>query len=129
MHTLALHRCADIASLSWARAQRGCVLTVSRADGPALSFVGFRPQDLEGLQAAAGAVKVEPEALAASGHNWGSLAMDGASLVFRVGGRPSFRLPLPEVSGVQQGRDEVVLELPADDTGAWGSAQGWGRGG
>ncbi len=41
-------------------------------------------------------------------------------MVFRVGGRPAFALPLPDVSQAQQGRDEVMLEFPLDDTVAGG---------
>lgn len=51
-----------------------------------------------------------------SGHNWGKLAVDGSSLVFRIGGRAGFAVPLPDVSQAQQGREEVMLEFPLDDT-------------
>ena len=53
-----------------------------------------------------------------SGRNWGGLDIDGSTLVFRVAGAPALRVPLPELSGAQQGKDDVLIELPADDTTA-----------
>ena len=61
-----------------------------------------------------------PNLLPCSGHNWGKLAVEGGSLAFRVGGRSAFTLPLPDVSQAQQGREEVMLEFPIDDTVAGG---------
>ena len=43
-------------------------------------------------------------------------------MVFRVGGRTAFAVPLPDVSQAQQGREEVMLEFPVDDSAAGGLA-------
>lgn len=110
----------DIAGLEWSRVSRGYMLSVRRVDGgPSLQFLGFRdPKDLGSLRAALGegAGEVREAAVGVSGHNWGRVRVEGSSLVFEVGGRPSFRVPLPDVAQVQQGREEVMLEFPIDDT-------------
>lgn len=65
---------------------------------------------------------IAEEPVATSGHNWGHLAVDGSTLVFKVGGRAAFSVPLPDVSQAQQGREEVMLEFPLDDTSAGAQA-------
>ena len=42
-----------------------------------------------------------------SGRNWGAAAVQGSTLVFSVGSRPAFRVPLKDVGGVQQAAQEV----------------------
>ncbi|EFN54162.1 hypothetical protein CHLNCDRAFT_135578 [Chlorella variabilis] len=101
--------------LSWSKASKGSMLSVKRGEGPPISFMGFRDKDVEALRTITNR-QIKDEPLAASGHNWGRLAVDGGSMVFRVGGRPAFSVPLPEVSQAQQVRDEVMLEFPMDDT-------------
>ncbi len=46
-----------------------------------------------------------------SGHNWGSVSLAGSSLMFTVDGKVAFEVPLPDVSGVNQQKDEVMLEF------------------
>ena len=42
-----------------------------------------------------------------NGRNWGSAALEGQTLVFSVGSKPAFRIPLQDVGQVQQSREEV----------------------
>ena len=42
-----------------------------------------------------------------SGRNWGAAAVQGSTLVFSVGSRPAFCVPLKDVGGVQQAAQEV----------------------
>ncbi|KAL4426532.1 hypothetical protein ABPG77_008390 [Micractinium sp. CCAP 211/92] len=105
----------DIAGMSWSKASRGSVLHVKRSEGPPISFLGFRDKDVEVLRSITNR-QIADDPLATSGHNWGKLAVDGSSLVFRIGGRAGFAVPLPDVSQAQQGREEVMLEFPLDDT-------------
>lgn len=72
-------------------------------------------QDVEALRTITNR-QIPEEPVATSGHNWGRLAVDGSTLVFKVGGRAAFSVPLPDVSQAQQGREEVMLEFPLDDT-------------
>ncbi|KAI3435903.1 hypothetical protein D9Q98_001961 [Chlorella vulgaris] len=106
----------DISGLVWSKASKGSMLTVQRAEAPPLTFLGFKDKDSELLRSAITSQPLKEEQLATSGHNWGRLAVDGSALVFKVGGRSAFRVPLPDVSQAQQVRDEVMLEFPMDDT-------------
>ncbi|PSC71373.1 FACT complex subunit SSRP1 [Micractinium conductrix] len=107
----------DIEKLTWTKASRGGVLNVKLAEGPALRFMGFRDKDVEALRSITNK-PISDEPLATHGHNWGKLVVDGSSMVFRVGGRTAFAVPLPDVSQAQQGREEVMLEFPVDDSAA-----------
>lgn len=91
------------------------MLLVKRQEAPALTFMGLRDVDLSAVKEV-GLGSVEETPLAISGHNWGSMEVDGASLVFKVGGKPSFVIPLPDVAQVNQARDEVLVQFPVDDT-------------
>lgn len=51
-----------------------------------------------------------------SGRNWGGLEIDGKTVTFKVDGKPVFDIPLPEVTGANQSKDEVLLEFQPDDT-------------
>ena len=42
-----------------------------------------------------------------TGRNWGSATLDGATMVFAVGSKPAFRIPLKDVNQVQQNKEEV----------------------
>lgn len=59
-------------------------------------------------------IKEEPPCI--SGRSWGTAEVENSTLTFRVDNKVAFRLPLVEVGQVQQGREEVMLELPVDDT-------------
>ena len=50
-----------------------------------------------------------------SGWNWGNAAVDTATMVFTVGSKPAFRIPLKDVNQVQQSKEEVRF-LPAART-------------
>ena len=51
--------------------------------------------------------QAQEQELAVSGRNWGAAAVQGSTLVFSVGSRPAFRVPLKDVGGVQQAAQEV----------------------
>ncbi|GAB4821853.1 hypothetical protein N2152v2_008899 [Parachlorella kessleri] len=106
----------EIEGLTWSKLARGCMLGVKRNEGPALSFMGFRDKDLDALKEISNtAIKEEPVGVA--GWNWGRAQLEGATLTFRVGGdKTAFQVPLPDVTQAQQGKDEVMLEFPIDDT-------------
>jgi len=107
----------DLTGFMFSKISRGTLLVAKRKEGPALSFIGFREADLDKLRAL-GIGDVEDAPLSLTGHNWGKVQVDGASLVFNIADKPSFVVPLPDVAQVQQGRDEVILQFPVDDTAA-----------
>ena len=59
-----------------------------------------------------------------SGRNWGAAAVQGSTLVFSVGSRPAFRVPLKDVGGVQQAAQEVRIQkgAPRARDGATGAS-------
>ena len=91
------------------------MLLVKRQEAPALTFIGLRDLDLAAVKEV-GLGDVDETPLAISGHNWGNMEVDGASLLFKVGGKPAFVIPLPDVAQVSQARDEVLVQFPVDDT-------------
>lgn len=50
---------------------------------------------------------LQEQELAVSGRNWGAAAVEGSTLVFTVGSKPAFRVPLKDVGGVQQAAQEA----------------------
>lgn len=42
-----------------------------------------------------------------TGRNWGNATLDGATMMFAVGSKPAFRIPLKDVNQVQQNKEEV----------------------
>jgi structure-specific recognition protein 1 len=107
----------EITGFQWINLPKTCMLLTKRKEASALSFIGLREVDLSAIKNL-NLGPIEESPIAVSGHNWGSMEVDGASLVFKVGGKPSFVIPLPDVAQVNQGRDEVLVQFPIDDTGA-----------
>ena len=48
-----------------------------------------------------------------TGRNWGNATLDGATMMFAVGSKPAFRIPLKDVNQVQQNKEEVSDLLSA----------------
>ena len=55
------------------------------------------------------AARAQEQELAVSGRNWGAAAVQGSTLVFSVGSKPAFRVPLKDVGGVQQAAQEARM--------------------
>lgn len=109
----------EIDGLLWSRLARSCLLGVKRRDKPVLQFLGFREKDhdtLLELSSSALGTSLSEEAIATSGRTWGRAVTEGPNLSFLVGERPAFRVDLNDLSQVQHGKDEVILEFPVDDT-------------
>ena len=52
------------------------------------------------------------EEFSTKGHNWGKLEVDGKTVVFAGSDdKPVFKIPLPDVSTVQYGKDDVTFEF------------------
>lgn len=52
----------------------------------------------------------QEQALSISGRNWGNAMVEEGTLVFQVGQKPAFRIPLKDVGQVQLGREEVISQ-------------------
>ena len=79
------------------------------------NFVGFPKSKLAAL-ASLGLGEAKEVSLSTSGHNWGNMTFDKSTLVFKDGDKVSFTVPLSEVQQATLGRDEVMMQLPVDDT-------------
>ncbi len=49
------------------------------------------------------------EELGVSGRNWGEAKVEGNTLIFKVGGKPAFRIPLKDVGQLNLNKDEVLF--------------------
>ena len=116
---------ADIDHLMWSEAPRldrmssgtkMSVLRVIRKDrNGSCNFIGFPRSKLPTLSAL-GLGDAKEVALSVSGHNWGNMRFEESTLVFKDGDKVAFTLPLSEVQQATLGRDEVMMQLPVDDT-------------
>lgn len=108
----------DVIGLVWTKLHKGCLLGVKRRDGPTVQFIGFQNKDMEALQELSSSALdtgFATEELSTSGRAWGRAELDGPNLVYKVADKTAFRVPLPDVTQVQHGKDEVILEFPIDD--------------
>lgn len=56
--------------------------------------------------------EIRKEEFCTKGHNWGKLDVDGKAVIFGgTDSKPFFTIPLPEVSTVQFGKDDVTFEF------------------
>lgn len=94
---------------------------VRRKEGITVNFLGFREKDYEQLKAFCYdtyGIDLQEQVMSTSGRNWGSVAINGSSLMFLVDDKVAFEVPLPDVSQAQQSKDELILEFHVDDTAA-----------
>ncbi|CAK0784212.1 hypothetical protein CVIRNUC_007416 [Coccomyxa viridis] len=108
----------DIDGFYWAKTTRGSQLGVKRKGASDIQFLGFREKDVDDVRQALHGVAhdIEEQEVSISGWNWGNAAVDTATMVFTVGSKPAFRIPLKDVNQVQQSKEEVLLEFAIDDT-------------
>ena len=116
---------SDIDHMMWSEAPRldmanggtkMSVLAVIRKEkNGSCNFVGFPRSKLSSLSAM-GLGEAKEVSLSTSGHNWGNMTFEGSTLVFKDGDKVSFTVPLSEVQQATLGRDEVMMQLPVDDT-------------
>lgn len=81
-----LNKC-DILELLWTPAPAGGLLRVRQAEKPTVHYQGFAKEDQQRLSAEVAArlgLELKAQALSLSGHNWGSLALHGASVALQV---------------------------------------------
>ena len=116
---------ADIDQLMWSEAPRvdtassgtkiSLLRVIRKEKNGSCNFVGFPRSKLSTLSAL-GLGEAKEVELTVSGHNWGSMAFEESTLVFKDGDKVSFTVPLSEVQQATLGRDEVMMQLPVDDT-------------
>ena len=116
---------ADILQLVWSEAPRvdtassGTKISVLRVirkeKNGCCNFVGFPRSKLSALSGL-GLGESKEVGVSVSGHNWGNMSFEESTLIFKDGEKVSFTLPLSDVQQATLGRDEVMMQLPVDDT-------------
>ena len=118
---------ADVQSLTWTPLHVNFQLSVGKVDGSVVNFTGrehtrLRSQGdsfviglrheayekLKGLEMG----EIKQEEFSTKGQNWGKLSVAGKTVVFSgEGEKPIFKVPLPDVSTLQYGKDDVTFEF------------------
>lgn len=108
----------EISGFVWSKTTKGGQLAVKRKSSHVVLFHGFSDSMVEEVKNAVApfGVPFEVQEMACNGRNWGSAEIDSSTLVFKVGNKPAFRIPLRDVGQVQQGKDEIALDFSIDDT-------------
>lgn len=77
------------------------------------SSIGFRLLDFDTFNNLANDwnIPLKSNELSVSGKNWGNFEVKGKSTIFNVEDKPLFTINLPEVTSVQQLKDEVMFEF------------------
>jgi structure-specific recognition protein 1 len=106
---------SDIRRAIWSHASRGYSLKIILRNGSSVTLDGFTEIQQERV---ASSVKehfnviVENREHSLKGWNWGKAKFEGNELVFQVGTRPGFEVPLSKVSNTNLvGKTEVAVEF------------------
>ena len=120
---------AEVQSLTWTPLHVNFQLSVGKVDGGVVNFTGRRRAHArlrsQGDTPAAGLRHeayeklrgldmgdIKQEEFSTKGQNWGKLSVVGKTVVFSgEGERPIFKVPLPDVSTLQYGKDDVTFEF------------------
>jgi structure-specific recognition protein 1 len=111
---------SDVRRAIWSHASRGYSLKIFLRNGNSITFDGFDESAQDRVMASMKEhfkVNVENREHSLRGWNWGKAKFDGNELVFQVGTRPGFEIPLSKVSNTNLvGKTEVAVEfsLPKD---------------
>lgn len=110
----------DITAIQWTKVPSGGALSVKRDGHPMSVFGGFKERDLDTLKEVSNAnfgKELQVASMSGKGRNWGDAILDNESLQFRTDDRPLFNVSLPDVTQVQHGKDDVLLEFLPDTQG------------
>jgi len=112
---------SDIRRAIFSHASRGYALKVILKNGSSITLDGFEEDQFDRVAAAMKdhfGVTVENREHTLRGWNWGKARFEGNELVFQVGARPSFEIPLNKVSNTNLvGKTEVAIEFALSKEG------------
>ena len=115
---------SDIRRAVWSAASRGYALKIVLRNGSSVFIDGFPETAQEKVAAAIKehfGVSVENREHSLRGWNWGKAKFEGNELVFQVGSRAGFEVPLTRVSNTNLvGKNEVAVEFNMGKDGAGG---------
>src|SRR5271170_8383687 len=110
---------SDIRRAIWSPASRGHALKILLRNGSAVFIDGFPETSAEKVAQAIKehfGVVVENREHSLRGWNWGKAKFEGNELVFQVGARAGFEVPLTRVSNTNLvGKNEVAVEFNTGD--------------
>jgi structure-specific recognition protein 1 len=106
---------SDIRRAIWSHFSRGYSLKIILKNATSLIIDGFEESQADRVASAMKDhfdVVVENREHSLKGWNWGKAKFEGNELVFQVGARPGFEVPLAKVSNTNLvGKTEVAVEL------------------
>jgi structure-specific recognition protein 1 len=106
---------SDIRRAIWSHASRGYSLKIILRNGSSITIDGFEESQQDRVAASMKDhfnVTVENREHSLKGWNWGKAKFEGNELVFQVGARPGFEVPLSKVSNTNLvGKTEVAVEF------------------
>ena len=106
---------SDIRRAIWSHASRGYSLKIILRNSNSIIIDGFEESQQERVAASMKEhfnVTVENREHSLRGWNWGKAKFEGNELVFQVGTRPGFEVPLSKVSNTNLvGKTEVAVEF------------------
>ncbi|CAG8474080.1 6852_t:CDS:10 [Ambispora gerdemannii] len=105
----------DFKRMQWIHVARNYQLRIQLKNGDALKFDGFLRDDFDTLRELIKLnyrLNLEIKELSVRGWNWGKTDFQGSQLLFNVGNKTAFELPLNQVANTNlASRNEVSLEF------------------
>lgn len=106
---------SDIRRAIWSHASRGYALKIFLRNGSSIILDGFEESQQERVATSMKEhfnVSVENRERSLRGWNWGKAKFEGSELVFQIGTRAGFEVPLSQVSNTNLvGKTEVAVEF------------------
>ncbi|KAI9279685.1 hypothetical protein BC943DRAFT_283908 [Umbelopsis sp. AD052] len=105
----------EIRKFTWLRVARGHELRITLKDGSVSKFDGFKKEASYKLNHAVKSMykqQLESKELSLRGWNWGKTEFQGPNLIFNVGNKEMFELPLSQAIGANKpGKNEVAVNF------------------
>ncbi|XP_078482951.1 FACT complex subunit SSRP1 [Ciona intestinalis] len=108
----------DLHSALWRRVARDFEIKFQMNSGQVFRFDGFKEMEFERLKDFVKnyyKIDLEHQELSGKGWNWGTTDFEGNEMMFQVGQKLSFEIPLNNVSQCTQNKDEVTMEFHQND--------------
>ena len=111
----------DIQKMNWQRVCKDYQLKVFKTDGSVIKFDGFSKELFDSLASvikSCYSLNLEQKEVSLRGWNWGNTAFQNNQLIFSVGNKTCFEVPLNEVANTSlASKTEVMIEFAPPDLG------------
>ncbi|MCL4128187.1 UNVERIFIED_CONTAM: hypothetical protein GTU68_024625, partial [Idotea baltica] len=111
----------EISTIHWQRVAGGYGFRIFSSSGNLYRFGGFKESDQSKLEKCFKSMCDKPmpeKEFCVKGWNYGAAKFDGGLLSFEVSSAPAFEIPINNVSGCVNGKNEVTLEFHQLDDAA-----------